>query len=75
MLFKPMNEIEKETIARELFPFNKKKFHQLFNYIFENKNRFSMMLVDMSLKNTNKFIFHNGFNPLQLYDGESKTTI
>jgi len=30
--------------------------------------------VDMSLKNTNKFIFHNGFNPLELYDEETKTT-
>ena len=50
MLFKPKNEIEKETIASELFPFNKKKFQQMFNYIFENKNRFSMMFVDKSLK-------------------------
>ena len=74
MLFKPKNEVEKETIASELFPFNKKKFQQLFNYIFENKNRFSMLFVDMSLKNTNKFIFHNGFNPLELYDEETKTT-
>ena len=74
MLFKPKNEVEKEAIATELFPFNKKKFQQLFNYIFENKNRFSMMFVDMSLKNTNKFIFHNGFYPLELYDTETQTT-
>ena len=50
MLFKPKNEVEKETIATEPIPFNKKKFQQLFNYIFENKNRFSMLFVDMSLK-------------------------
>ena len=38
MLFKPKNGVEKETIAGELFPLNKKKIQQLFNYIFENKN-------------------------------------
>ena len=73
MLFKPKNEIEKVTIASELFPFNKKKFQQLFNHIFENKNRFSMLFVDMSLKKPNKFIFHNGFNPLELNDEETHT--
>ena len=73
MLLKPKNEVKKK-IASELFPFNKKKFQQLFNYIFENKNRFSMVFVDMSLKNTNKFIFHNGPNPPVLYDEETKTT-
>ena len=74
MVFKPKNGVEKETIASELFPFSKRKFQQLFDYIFENENRFSMLYVDLSLKNTNKFIFYNRFNPLTIYDKETKTT-
>ena len=73
IIFKPKNEIEKESISNELFPFKKNKFQQLFNYIFENDNKFSFMYVDMSLKQTNKFIFHNGFNKLDLYDEETHT--
>ena len=38
VLFKPKNGVEKQTIASELFPFNKKKkSQQLPNYIFEKK--------------------------------------
>ena len=74
IIFKPKNEVEKESISNELFPFKKQKFQQLFNYIFENDNKFSFMFVDMSLKQTNKFIFHNGFNKLDIYDEETDTT-
>ena len=74
IIFKPKNEIEKEAISNELFPFRKNKFQQLFNYVFENDNKFSFLYVDMSLKQTNKFIFHNGFNKLDIYDEETDTS-
>ena len=46
-----------------------------FQYIlFSKKNRFGMLFVNLSLKNTNKFIFYNDINPLTLYDEESKAS-
>ena len=64
--------MEKEAIGGELFPFKKKKFDDLFNYVFENDDKFSFMFIDMSLKETNKFIFHNKFNKLDIYDEENE---
>ena len=71
LFYKPKNQIEKEAISNELFPFKKHKFDQLFNYVFENDDNFSFMFIDLSLKKTNKFIFHRKFNPLQITDNES----
>lgn len=72
LFYKPKNEMEKEAIGGELFPFKKKKFDDLFNYVFENDDKFSFMFIDMSLKETNKFIFHNKFNKLDIYDEEKE---
>ena len=71
LFYKPKTQPEKTAISDELFPFKKHKFDQLFNYVFENSDNFSFMFVDMSLKKTNKFIFHNKFNPLQITDNET----
>ena len=71
LFFKPKTQPEKEAISNELFPFKKNKFDELFNYVFENSDNYSFMFVDMSLKKTNKFIFHNKFNPLELTDIET----
>lgn len=71
LFFKPKTMPEREAISNELFPFKKAKFDELFNYVFENDDNYSYMFVDMSLKKTNKFIFHNKFNPLEITDNET----
>lgn len=71
LFFKPKTMPEREAISNELFPFKKAKFDELFNYVFENNDSHSFMFVDMSLKKTNKFIFHNKFNPLEITDNET----
>ena len=71
LFYKPKTQPEKTAISDELFPFKKHKFDQLFNYVFENSDNYSFMFIDLSLKKTNKFIFHRKFNPLQITDNES----
>jgi len=71
LFYKPKTQPEKESISNELFPFKKNKFDELFNYVFENDDNYSFMFVDMSLKKTNKFIFHKKFNALELTDTET----
>jgi len=71
LFFKPKTMPEREAIRNELFPFKKAKIDELFNYVFENNDSNSFMFVDMSLKKTNKFIFHNKFNPLEITDNET----
>lgn len=62
--FRPKNKPEMDAIANELFPYDNKKTMQILNHIFDTANNFSFIFVDMSLKKTNKFLFHSGFNPL-----------
>ena len=64
--FRPKNKPEQDAISNELFPYDNKKNQQILNHIFESDNNFSFLFVDMSLKTTNKFLFYNGFNPLQI---------
>lgn len=74
LFFKPKTMPEREAISNELFPFKKNKFDQLFNYVFENDDSYSFMFVDLSLKKTNKFIFYNKFNALEIKDNETGIT-
>lgn len=71
ILFKPKTVNELEAIASELFPFQKKSWQQVFDHVFDNHDRFSFMLVDMSLRSTNKFKFFNKFNELMITEPET----
>ena len=62
--FLPKNNIEKEAIFTELFPFNKKYANDLISYVYNGKHDF--LFVDMSLKNSNKFEYFKNFNPLNI---------
>jgi len=65
--FRPKNRPESEAITNELMPFDNKRNTQILTHIFDNENaRFPFMLVDMSLKHSNKYLFYNGFNELLL---------
>ena len=65
--FRPKNRPESEAITNELMPFDNKRNAQILTHIFDNENaKFPFMLVDMSLKHSNKYLFYNGFNPLIL---------
>ena len=74
--FRPKNRMESDSITNELMPFDNKKNSQLLTHVFDNeKNKFPFMYVDMSLKESNKYQFFNGFNPLTISDGESPPKI
>ena len=62
--FLPKNNIEKEAIFTELFPFNKKRANDLIDYVYTSKHDF--LFVDMSLKTSNKFEYFKNFNPLNI---------
>lgn len=71
--FKPKNRPEKDAIVNELFPFDNKKNEQILNHVFETDTNHPFLFVDMSLKKTNRFLFYNRFNFLQLEDPSVNT--
>lgn len=62
--FRPKNQLEHQSICDEVFPFHRKQHQQIMDYVFENDDRFSFLLIDMSLKETNKFRYFNKFNEI-----------
>lgn len=62
--FRPKNQLEHQSICDEVFPFNRKKHQQIMDYVFDNDDRFSFLLIDMSLKETNMFRYFNKFNEI-----------
>jgi len=64
--FRPKNQLEAEAICSEMFPFCKKNYQQIMDYVFDNDDKFSFLLVDMSLKQTNKFRYFNKFNEMTI---------
>ena len=67
--FRPKNNPEKEAIMTELFPFKRDQTESIFDYIYEkdeDKDRYSFLFVDMSLKKSSKFQYYKCFNHLDL---------
>ena len=66
--YRPKNNIELESICSEMMPFLKKHWLEIMNYIFTDEDRFAFLLVDMSMKKSNKVMFFNKFNRLLIED-------
>ena len=64
--FRPKNMLEEEAICAELLPFKKQCWRQIMDYIFSNEDKFSFLMVDMSLKETNKYLYYNKFDPMEI---------
>jgi nucleoside-triphosphatase THEP1 len=64
--FRPKNILEEESICSELLPFKKACWRQIMDYVFDNEDKFSFLMVDMSLKQTNKYRYFNKFDPLEI---------
>lgn len=62
--FRPKNQLEHQSICDEVFPFSRKCHHQIMSHIFDNDDRFSFLMIDMSLRETNKFRYFKKFNEL-----------
>lgn len=69
--FRPKNNMEIESIMEEMTPFKKKDWQQIMSYIFDNDDKHSFFMIDMSLKKTNKFLFYNKFNQMFIDDNEN----
>lgn len=66
--FRPKNMPEREAIMTELFPFKRDSVDQIFDYVFERddkKDRFSFLMVDLSLKKSSKYRYFKNFNRLE----------
>lgn len=64
--FRPKNVLEEEAICSELLPFKKAHWRQIMDHIFNNDNKFSFFMVDMSLKHTNQYRYFNRFDPMEI---------
>ncbi len=64
--FRPKNMLEEEAICSETMPFHKKNWRQIMDYVFNNDDKFSFLMIDMSLKETNKYRYFNKFDPLMI---------
>jgi len=67
--FRPKNMPERESIMMELFPFKKTETESIFDYVYEkdeDKDRYSFLFVDMSLKKTSKYRYFKCFNELEI---------
>lgn len=69
--FRPKNNMEVESIMEEMAPFKKKHWQQIINYVFDNDDKHSFLMIDMSLKKTNKYLFYNKFNQMFIDDDEN----
>ena len=66
--FRPKNMPERDAIMSELFPFKRDDTDQIFDYVFEKddaKDRYSFLLVDLSLKKSSKYRYFKNFNQLE----------
>ena len=62
--FRPKNNMEMESIMSETMPYKKICWQQIMNYIFDNEDKFSFLMIDMSLKLTNKYRYFNKFDDM-----------
>jgi Cdc6-like AAA superfamily ATPase len=62
--FRPKNQLEMEAICSETMPFKKKHWQTIMNYVFNNDNKFSFLMIDMSLKHTNRYKYYNGLDEI-----------
>jgi hypothetical protein len=68
--FRPKNMLEEEAICSELLPFKKHCWRQIMDYVFDNDDKFSFLMVDMSLKETNQYLYFSKFDPLTICEKE-----
>jgi len=59
-LFRPVNNFEALSIADEILPIPRKQVQKFIEFVFDKKYQF--LYVDMSLQNSNKFLFYKGFD-------------
>ena len=67
--FRAKNNPEKEAIMTELFPFKRDQTESIFDYVYEkdeDKDRYSFLFVDMSLKKSSKYQYYKCFNHLEI---------
>ena len=63
-LFRPKTMQEQETITGDLLPVHKRDSIDLFNFIFDS--RYSHLMIDMTLKYSNRFRYFKNFNEIIL---------
>ena len=64
--FRPKNMLEEEAICCETMPFHKKNWRQIMDFVFDNSDRFSFLMIDMSLKQTNQYKYYNKFDLMEI---------
>lgn len=62
--FRPKNQMEMEAICSETMPFKRAHWQHIMNHVFDNDNKFSFLMIDMSLKQTNKYRYFSGLDEM-----------
>lgn len=62
--FRPKNLLEQEAICSEMMPFHRKHHQTILDFCFENEDKHSFLMIDMSLKENNKFRYFRRFNEI-----------
>lgn len=62
--FRPKNLLEQEAICSEMLPYHRKHWQTILDHCFENEDKHSFLMIDMSLKDNNRFRYFRRFNEI-----------
>jgi hypothetical protein len=67
VLFRPKTLKERTSIVDELFDIPRGKVDELFRFVYEDSelDKYSFLLVDMSLVHSSKFLYYKGFDRIE----------
>ena len=72
-LFRPISQMELESVWQELLPFNKKNLIPFINWVFDTKYNF--LFVDMSLEKSASPIYYKNFRKIIFNKNNNETTL
>ena len=67
-LFRPVNNFESLSIADEILPIPRKELQAFMSFVFDRKYQF--LYIDMSLTNSNKYLYYKGFDLIKFETAE-----
>ena len=66
-IFRPKNNMEAEAVFGELLPMKKQMWEQIYDYIYDDSDKYNFLFVDMSLRVSYTYRYFKKFNEL-LFD-------
>jgi len=63
-IFRPKNNMEKEAVFGELLPMKKQLWDNIYDYVYDDSDKYNFLFVDMSLKVSPTYRYYKKFNQL-----------